>query len=58
MAGAAIFFVGNMISNQLSTTGAFEVFINDTLVFSKIQTGNAPTAQALLQELAAYGIGE
>lgn len=39
MAGAVIMFIGTMVTSQITSTGAFEVFINETLVFSKIQTG-------------------
>jgi len=31
-----IWFVGNMIISNLVSTGAFEIFVNDELVFSKL----------------------
>lgn len=35
-------FLGNTINNGLTSTGAFEVFVDDTMVFSKLQTGRMP----------------
>ena len=31
-----VFFMGNMISGNLLSTGAFEIFVDDKLVFSKL----------------------
>lgn len=42
MAGA--WMVGNMIGNSLMSTGAFEIYANGVLVFSKLSTGRLPTA--------------
>ena len=44
----AIFFLGNNIQTSLLTTGAFEVSVNDDLVFSKLQTGKMPTIGILV----------
>eukprot|EP01061_Rhynchopus_euleeides_P024048 TRINITY_DN38876_c0_g1_i1.p6 TRINITY_DN38876_c0_g1~~TRINITY_DN38876_c0_g1_i1.p6 ORF type:complete len:117 (+),score=43.39 TRINITY_DN38876_c0_g1_i1:377-727(+) len=44
-------FVLNMIAAQLMSTGAFEVFVNDKLVFSKLQTGQVPRLQPLLHSI-------
>ena len=35
-------FLGNTINNGLTSTGAFEVFVNDSLAFSKLQSGRMP----------------
>lgn len=35
-------FLGNTIHNGLTSTGAFEVFVDDVLVFSKLQSGRMP----------------
>lgn len=32
----------NMLANSLLSTGAFEVYFNEQLVFSKLATGHAP----------------
>lgn len=42
MAGA--WFFGNIVSNSLMSTGAFEIYANGSLVFSKIKEGRLPTA--------------
>jgi len=44
-------FSFSMISTQLQTTGAFEVFINQQLVWSKLQTGQLPNQQQLIQQI-------
>ena len=41
-------FLGNTISNGLTSTGAFEVFADGQLVFSKLATGRMPNMQELL----------
>ena len=35
-------FIGNTINNGLTSTGAFEVFVDDSLAFSKLQSGRMP----------------
>jgi selT/selW/selH-like putative selenoprotein len=35
-------FLGNTINNGLTSTGAFEVFVDDSLAFSKLQSGRMP----------------
>jgi len=37
-----VMFVGNQIHSALTSTGAFEVYLDNNLVFSKIQTGIMP----------------
>lgn len=44
-----IAFVANAISGSLMSTGAFEVFYQDELLWSKIESGQLPTREALLQ---------
>lgn len=56
MYGIAAFFIGNQLHNALLSTGAFEIYINDVLAFSKIATGTMPDANTLNQILAAHGI--
>lgn len=38
-----IFFGGNLINGQLLATGAFEIYVDDVLIFSKLQSGKLPT---------------
>jgi selT/selW/selH-like putative selenoprotein len=40
-------FLGNMLNNQLTGTGAFEIFADEKLVFSKLQTGRLPNLEEL-----------
>jgi predicted Rdx family selenoprotein len=47
MYGIAAFFIGNQLHNALLSTGAFEIYINDVLAFSKIATGTMPDANTL-----------
>lgn len=47
----ALLFVCNMISNNLTNSGAFEVFFDDQLVFSRRATGRLPDVQVLLARL-------
>lgn len=37
------FFIGNMVQGNLLSTGAFEIFVNNELVYSKLATGEMPT---------------
>lgn len=41
------FFIGNQISTSLISTGAFEIYINDKLAFSKLETGRMPDSNTL-----------
>jgi len=43
------FFVSNAIETQLISTGAFEVALNDVPIWSKLETGRAPSAGELMQ---------
>ena len=36
------YFVANMLVSQLTTTGAFELYVDGKLVFSKLTLGHAP----------------
>lgn len=41
----AVMFLGNNLSNSLTSTGAFEISIDNQLIFSKLQTGRMPSPQ-------------
>jgi len=41
----------NWLSGQLLATGAFEVYYNDILVFSRLESGAVPDVDYLLREL-------
>ncbi|KAL3159719.1 hypothetical protein ABBQ38_010125 [Trebouxia sp. C0009 RCD-2024] len=51
--GMAAWFFGNMASSSISNTGAFEVFYNGSLVFSKLDTGQMPNLSAIVQSIGA-----
>lgn len=40
-------FVFSSYAQNLSATGAFEIFVNGELVFSKLQTGRLPTVEEI-----------
>lgn len=42
-AGLFAFFIGSMVQTQLLQSGAFEIYINDNLEFSKLHGGHMPT---------------
>ncbi|XP_078523336.1 thioredoxin reductase-like selenoprotein T [Lissotriton helveticus] len=46
-----VFFLSNMIENQCMSTGAFEVTFNDVPVWSKLESGQLPSLQQLVQIL-------
>ena len=41
-------FIANQIASKLTSTGAFEVYVNDIQVWSKIQTGYLPDRDQLI----------
>jgi len=42
------FFLCNFVETQLLSTGAFEIFVNDIQVWSKLRTGRPPSAPEAL----------
>jgi selT/selW/selH-like putative selenoprotein len=46
------YFLINNLSASLLSTGAYEVLLNDKLVFSKIATGRPPAVEELVAILA------
>jgi selT/selW/selH-like putative selenoprotein len=52
--GTAIgaFFLSNIISNSFTTTGAFEVYLGEEIVHSKIKTGIVPDFNTLVVEIS------
>lgn len=45
------YFGLNMLQNALSSSGAFEVSLNGTPIFSKLATNRMPTAEEILKHL-------
>ena len=46
----------NIIQNIGNTKGAFEVYLNDTIVFSKLKSGALPTVDDLINPLIHAGV--
>jgi len=49
----ASMFIGNSISGSLLSTGAFEVYLDNKLIFSKLRSGLMPNIQDIDGFLAA-----
>lgn len=47
------FFAGNVVTNSLSQTGAFEVYYDGALVWSKLQSGQPPNLAQIVRALKA-----
>lgn len=54
--GMGAFFLGGQIQSALLSTNAFEISINNQLVYSKLETGTMPTMPELTQLFAANGL--
>jgi hypothetical protein len=50
------FFVGTMVQNSLLQSGAFEIYINGNLEFSKLQGGQMPTIEDINSMMARYNV--
>mmetsp|Transcript_49289 Transcript_49289/g.97475 ORF Transcript_49289/g.97475 Transcript_49289/m.97475 type:complete len:137 (+) Transcript_49289:192-602(+) len=50
-----ILFVMNSLANSLLATGAFEIYVGDDLVFSKLQSGRFPNGDELIAAFNALG---
>ena len=48
-------FVINTLGNSLNATGAFEVFLDDNLIFSKLQMGRFPTGPEIASAIEGFG---
>jgi selT/selW/selH-like putative selenoprotein len=54
--GLGIFFISSIIQTNLMQSGAFEIYVNGNLEFSKLETKNMPDFAALQTILAKYGV--
>ena len=52
-----LWFLNNWGNTQLST-GAFEIYLDDKLIFSKLDSGRVPTGELILQLLRDAGLGK
>jgi len=55
MQSIMLIFMANIIGGQMLATGAFEIFLEDDLIFSKIQTGGLPQLDQIV-EIVGKGI--
>lgn len=49
-------FVLNMFVGSLANTGAFEIYVNDVLEFSKLETGRFPLRKEIVKIFKKYGL--
>jgi selT/selW/selH-like putative selenoprotein len=55
MACAVGLFIINSVGHNMLSTGAFEIYVNDELVYSKLALRKMPDAQDIAQALAIAG---
>jgi thioredoxin reductase-like selenoprotein T len=46
----------SMVQNLGNTKGAFEIYLNDTIMYSKLRTGKLPTIEDLTEPLVNAGL--
>lgn len=51
-----LFLLAPQIVSSFANTGAFEIYLGDEVVFSKISKGSMPTAEQLIEPLKALGL--
>lgn len=49
-------FMVNNLANSMVATGAFEVYLDDQLVFSKLQMKRFPAARDIVQGMSMHGL--
>ena len=49
-----LFFVCNAIETQLTSTGAFEISLNDVTIWSKLKSGRIPQVNELMQIIDSH----
>jgi len=49
------YFVFNTVLNMINNTGAFEIFYNNELIYSKIISGNFPDINQIIRLIARKG---
>ena len=54
--GLMVFFIGSAIQTNLMQSGAFEVYMNGNLEYSKLRNGQMPDFPAIQLILRKYGI--
>lgn len=54
--GMGVFFISSIIQSNLMQSGAFEIYVNGNLEFSKLETKQMPDFDALQVILRKYGV--
>jgi len=54
--GMGVFFISSIIQTNLMQSGAFEIYVNGNLEFSKLETKQMPDFDALQMILRKYGV--
>lgn len=54
--GIMTFLIGNQVGFIMSSSGAFEVFINDREVWSRLKSNNVPTVEYLISQIKRLGL--
>ncbi len=52
----ATWFIGGQIQASMLSSGAFEIYANDVLEYSKLETGRMPDMQIIMNILAKHNI--
>lgn len=55
MLGIFSFFVGNQLSTAVGSTGAFEIYCNDSQIWSKLQRNSIPNVEQLASLIKSFG---
>ena len=54
--GFITFLVGNQISSIISSTGAFEIYCNNTEIFSKLKSNSMPSIDLIIESIKQLGL--
>ena len=56
MVGMGAFFIGNMLNNNITNSGAFEIYCNEKLIWSAINNEKrAPNLETIINMFQRYG---
>ena len=53
--GLMALFIGTQISNFISSTGAFEIFVDNKQIWSRLSTNNVPSFEYLVDRISKLG---
>jgi selT/selW/selH-like putative selenoprotein len=51
-----LFLLAPQLVANLRTNGAFEIYLDDAMIYSKLESGNMPTIDDLVKPLVAAGL--